>query len=462
MSANRTRLLLPSAVAALSLLGACNANVYQPPPPVEVVVSKPVSGKMEDSLLLDGLVSGVQSVEIRAEVEGKITAIHFEDGQMVKEGDLLFTIDPRTLAAEASGASAQVAALRAQLAYAEADFNRQQQLYEAGNVSLQRFEQSRQALKALQAQVNAAKAGAAGAAVQLEYTRVVSPITGKMSRRYVDKGQLVGAGSPTPLATVVSTGATYVEFSIAQSDLLWARQYLEKQGVKTGADAAKNVVLRVALPGEEGFPHVGRMQSVENVLSASSGTLKARGIFDNDDGKLLPGLFCRVEIVLGTSEGLAIPELALMLDQVGRYVFVVNDKSEIERANVTLGGRKGDLRRITDGLDATHDVVVRGMARVRLGSKVKPTVEQVDAVKAAGEAAAADGAAPAAGNAPAEPAAPAAANAAGTREDGSDGLAPAAPAPASKKAPAAPTAGNGAGTQDDGSPAPAAAEQAAP
>lgn len=378
MPLNRTRLLFLSAVAVLSLLGACNANVYQPPPPVEVVVSKPISGKMEDVLLLDGLVSGVQSVEIRAEVEGKITGIHFEDGQMVKEGDLLFTIDPRTLAAEASGASAQVAALQAQLSYAEADFNRQQQLYEAGNVSLQRFEQSRQTLKALQAQVNAAKAGAAGAAVQLEYTKVVAPIAGKMSRRYVDKGQLVGAGEPTRLATIVSTGATYVEFSIAQSDLLWARQYLEKQGVKPGEGAA-HVILRVALPGEEGFPHVGRMQSVENVLSATSGTLKARGIFDNDDGKLLPGLFCRVEIVLGTSEGLAIPEKALMLDQVGRYVFVVNDKSEIDRANVTLGSRKGELRRITDGLDAKHDVVVRGMARVRLGSKVKATVEQIEA-----------------------------------------------------------------------------------
>ena len=145
---------------------------------------------------------------------------------------------------------------------------------------------------------------------------------------------------------------------------------------------AEGSIIRAGLPGEEGFPHIGALQSTENMLQASTGTLSARGIFENTDNILIPGLFARVELPIGRSEGLAIPEVAIMLDQVGRYVFIVNEEGVVERRNLRLGTRRGEHRRIDEGLTPEDQVIIRGIARVRVGSHVELSVEALEEIPA--------------------------------------------------------------------------------
>lgn len=408
--------LFTSAALAAALLPACaKPNEYKAPPPVEVTVSPPVSGAMTDTIETDGIVAATQQVEIRAQIAGLIKQIHFKDGQDVKEGDLLFEIDPREYSAAASQAAAGVVDLEARLSFAKSDFERSEELYTNNSISQQEFEMARQKMKALDAQVVAARAAQAGAAVKLDFTKVKAPIDGRMSRRLVDRGQLVGAGEATLLATIVSSDSTYVEFSFGESELQRVREYFGKDPKIREAYFA-NPVVRAGLRGEDGFPHLGKLDSFENEIQSSTGSLRLRGIFPSGNG-LFPGVSCRVEVPLGTSEGLAVPEAALMLDQVGRYVFVVDEKQQIERKNVKLGVRTGALRRIESGIAATDRVVVRGQVRVRLGTHVTAKEEKVQP--------------PAAPGAPATPSAPAAPSAAAPAAGGS---AP-TPAPKEPKAP---------------------------
>ncbi|MGF1467766.1 MAG: efflux RND transporter periplasmic adaptor subunit [Sandaracinaceae bacterium] len=377
--------LLPWAGLALCACGP-GANAYQPPPPTPVTVARPVTGTLLDVIEQDGVVTGLQQVEIRARVQGTITAIHFEDGADVETGDPLFTIDPQEYRAALDQAQAALQARQAAAALARTTFERAERLYEGESISLQELDERRQAASREVSNVAEARAAVESARINLGFTEVRSPIDGQISRRLVDIGALVGFDGPTLLARVVNRSQVYVDFSLSQDEVLDLRARVREQ-LPEDRDPEQpvrdiHIPVFVRLANEESFRHEGFLDSVENTLNPSTGTLEMRGVFPNTGSDLLPGLFCRVRLPVGRAEGTLVPETAIGLDQVGRYVFVVEEGEDgqptVERRDVIVGSSQGGFQRIRQGIEADDRVVINGMARLRVGSRVEPTEETLE------------------------------------------------------------------------------------
>lgn len=371
-----------AAVASMCLAaasGCAPANAYQPPPPIPVTVAHPLYGTLVDAIEQDGVVSGVQQVEIRAQVQGTITGIHFENGQEVEVGQALFTIDPRPYRVALQQAQARVRSQRAEARFAEVSLQRARRLQKQDAISEQVFDEAEERDNRARADLSQGRAAVDAARIRLDYTQVTSPIRGRISRRLVDQGALVGHDGPTLMARVINASRVYVDFAISQNEVLSLRDRVradpERKKARGEAAADEEIVVpvEVGLANEEGFPHRGVLESVANTLSATTGTLELRAVLENADRGLAPGLFCRVRVPIGRAEGLLIPEVATGLDQVGRYVYVVVKKEgedRVERRDVVLGGQDGAFRRIQSGLAREDRVVINGMARLRVGAKV--------------------------------------------------------------------------------------------
>lgn len=384
-----------AAVLLLGLGGCEEKNTYVPPPPPKVTVAAPERQTVTEFLDFTGNTAAFDRVELRARVEGYLERLTFEDGALVRKGDLLFLIQQEAYQAELQRAEAEVEAQRARFDHAEKEYKRYLGLFKqnaapATNVDQWKFERdsAKAALMGAEAQVQLAQ-------LNLSYTRVVAPFDGRMGRHLVDPGNLVGAGEETVLAEIYRIDPIYAYFTINERDL----QRVKEQRARRGAADFRQVPVPVylGLQTETGFPHEGRIDFAAIGVDPGTGTLEVRGVFPNPDRVLLPGYFVRLRLPVGVlPNAWLVPEVAVGFDQLGRYVYVVNDANVVERRAVTLGPAHGTMRVIDSGLQGDERVIVAGLARAFPGREVTPELAQAPAPASAhsqpgAAAAAADG-----------------------------------------------------------------------
>ncbi len=371
---------LPRTAAALSLvlaLAACG-QAQQPaggPPPPTVTVAKPAVRPMTDQDEYVGRFVAIDAVEIRARVSGYLDKIHFRDGQMVKQGDLLFTIDKRPFENTLAQARANLAQARANLAFAESDLERGKQLVRERTISEQVFQQRTQAFGSSQASVAANDATVKQAELDLEFTDLRAPVDGRIGDRRVSPGNLVTGGTTgttTMLATIVSMDPIRFEFTMDEASYLRYERLSQNSKDVTGREGGVTVGLK--LLDEKNFERRGAMDFVDNVIEKSSGTIRGRAVFANPGGVLTPGMFGRVRVPGSpTYDALLLPDAAIGTEQIRKYVLVVDAENKAVMKYVTLGQLTDDnLRVIKSGIDANDRVVVNGLMRVRPGVKVNP------------------------------------------------------------------------------------------
>lgn len=381
------RLAVAPSVVILALVAACGGPEPGGFPPVEVTVATPLAQDVTDWDEYTGRLAAVDTVEIRARVNGYVQSVHFTDGALVKKGDLLFVIDPRPYQAALDEAQAQLARARVRLDLATNDLDRAGRLFEARAISEEELDARTQEKREAEAAILEAEAASQAAALNLEYARVRSPIAGRVSRKYVTEGNLVTGGTQdaTLLTTVVSVDPIHVYFTADEQAYL-RYQRLAEQGIRPSSREVPNPV-RMQLADEQGFPHAGRMDFVDNRVDEATGTIQGRAIFPNPDGELTPGLFARLQLKgEGPYPALLVPDAAVGTDQAQRVVYVVDDQNVVQARPVVLGRTQGSLRVIRGGLTATDRVVINGQAKVRPGAPVKPVPGRIEA-PAAGAAA---------------------------------------------------------------------------
>jgi RND family efflux transporter MFP subunit len=329
----------------------------------------------------------LEFVEIRARVEGWLESIHFIQGSQVKKGDLLFVIDPRPYKAQVDQSEAALKGKQADLQLKQANLRRAQQLLSTASISQLQYDIQNADEAVAVAQVGIAKADLEKAKLDLAYSQVIAPTSGRVSRNYVDIGNLVGAGDKTLLTEIVNDSSVYVYFDVSERDLLMLLRKWPEIETEATADRQKPPAY-LQLADETGYPHAGKVDFAESRVDPNTGTLRARAIFLNDKGLLVPGLFCRVRVPIEQKEAVLVPELAVGISQAGRYVFVVNKDQIVEQRLVKTGQLEGTLRVVEDGLAKDDWVVVNAIQRARPGAKVNPKESAISTTLPASEKAA--------------------------------------------------------------------------
>lgn len=336
------------------------------PPPVSVAraIEKPVTEWRDFS----GILQAVNAVEIRPRVSGAITGIHFTDGAEVKKGQLLFTIDPRPYVAESRRARGALASAQAAQAQAQQDFARAEQLIQSQAISQSEFESRQSALRQANGALESAAGAYSSAQVNVEYSHITAPISGKISRAEITLGNMVDGGPSAPLmASIVDLSPIYASFDVDEQTFLSTIQ-----GV--GAAKLKNIPVEVRLGNGQGKPVEGRIHSFDNQLTPGSGTIRVRAVLDNPDGTLVPGLYARVRMGgAEQKEAVLINPTAVGTDQDKKFVIVIGADTKGEYRTVTLGGMSEGMQIITSGLKPGEMIVVNGLQRVRPGSPVAGT-----------------------------------------------------------------------------------------
>lgn len=389
MSVVQSRSVGLTAVAiCLGFVAGCKNDVpaAAPTPPPEVTVSRPTEREVTDFLDFTGRTESPQFVEIRARVAGQLQKINFQDGQEIKKDEPLFEIDPRPFDASLGQAKAALARAEATLEQTTAQVARYVELRKSNAVSQQDLEIS----IADKGVALAAKAAAiqqiVKAELDVEFAKITAPVSGRVSRSNVAVGNQISPNLDASgvLTTIVSLDPMYVYFNVDEQSLLHYKEVLRKSGELLIMSHVKemNLPVKIALAGETGFPHEGKLDFVDNQVNASTGTIRARAAIANEDQTFVPGLFTRVRLpVGGPHRELLISDRAIATDQNLRYVLVVNDKDEVERRDVSLGSVSDGERVITSGLKPTDWVIVNGIQRARPGAKVKPQKKTAPATK---------------------------------------------------------------------------------
>jgi RND family efflux transporter MFP subunit len=375
-------LAIASAVATCLALAGCSKQApgAMKPAPATVVVSNPLARKVTDYAVFTGRTEAVKAVEIRARVDGYLIQMPFKEGADVKKGDLLFQIDPRPYQAAYDQAAAQVALCKARLTQADADFARTVELGKTpGAISKQDVDRFAALKGEAAAQLAAAEATAASAQLNLEFTNVVSPIDGMVSRYYVTEGNLVQSGQMgggTLLTKVVSIDPMYVVFHVDEQTLLYARRLIREGKAKSARDS--EIPIELGLSDSDAFPYHGVINFVDNQIDPKTGTLLVRGVFPNKDRILSPGLMARVRVPLGEPhDALLVTERAIDTDQGQKILYVVNAKNEVMSRPIRVGALHSGLRVIDRGIDAGERVIVNGLQRVRPGVVVDPKMGEM-------------------------------------------------------------------------------------
>jgi multidrug efflux system membrane fusion protein len=363
-----------AAIASASLLAGCGEGQKQAAaPPPTVTVAKPAQRTIVDQDEYVGRFVPVDVVEMRARVSGYLDQVHFTDGQIVKQGDLLFTIDKRPFQNTLDQARANLETAKSNVAFTQSDLARGQQLLRDRTISEQIFEQRSQAFRNAQAAVAANEAMVRQAALDLEYTELRAPITGRIGDRRVTQGNLVtgGAGGNTSLlATIVSIDPIRFEFTFDEASLL---RYQRLASGKSEVAGLGGTSVRLKLLDEADFSHDGRMDFVDNVIDRATGTIRGRAQFGNAEGLFTPGMFARVQVPASAPyQALMVPDAAIGTEQARKFVYVVDQENIARLRYVTLGQLVGDMRVIKDGVSAGDRVVINGLMRVRQGQKVVP------------------------------------------------------------------------------------------
>jgi RND family efflux transporter MFP subunit len=377
-------------VAACSLVPGCTTKPAAAPPaaPTVVVVSYPLERNVTDYADFTGRTEAVKSVEIRARVDGYLVSMPFKEGADVKAGDLLFEIDPRPYQATYDQAVAQLALAEARTKQANADFARANSLSRTpGAISQQDIDRYAALQGEAVAQEQAARASAESARLNLQFTKVMSPIDGTVSRYYVTEGNLVQSGAMgggTLLTRVVSNNPMYVTFNVDEQTLLHARQLIREGKAKSARDV--EIPVWLGLSNEDGFPHQGIINFVDNQVDPRTGTLMVRGVFPNEERVLSPGLMARVRVPIGEPHpALLVTDRAVESDQGQKILYVVNEKNEVMSRPVKLGDLHDGLRVVASGLKAGERVVVNGLQRVRPGVVVEPKLADMPVPTGKGE-----------------------------------------------------------------------------
>jgi len=360
-----------SALAAL-LAGCKDTPKPQPPPPPKVTVAQPQQRMVTDYLELTGNTQAIYTVQLVARVAGYLEQVLFQDGQIVKKGQPLFVIQRNTYEDNLRQAEAAISQFRAQLLYAESQFVRFTNLLQHNAGTQSDLDNWRYQRDLAQANLKSAESQRDLAKLNLDYTLVAAPFDGRMDRRQVDPGNLVGSGGNTVLASINQIDPIYVYFNISDYDLARLRK---RAGGIPGAADSRTWSVQAGLPGEDGYPHQGHLDFAAISLTTTTGSLLMRGILPNKDGRILPGLYARVRVPLGQKSSLLVPEVAVGNDQQGAFVLVVNEKNVVERRAVKTGGSVDALRAIDDGLTGKESVVVNGLLRAAPGRQVTPQRE---------------------------------------------------------------------------------------
>ncbi len=362
------------AVLAAALAAGCtHAPPAKTAKPVEVVVTTPVADRVTDYQDFTGRLEAIKTVDIRARVSGYVTEVPFKEGDRVKEGDLLFQIDQRTYQADYNLAVANYKQAVAEQDLQEKNIARAKKLRGTGAMTLEEVDQIEGAMEKAKAAVGAAAASRDRAKLYVDYTRVTSPVTGRVSRRFVDPGNLVNQDQ-TLLTTIVTEDPMYAYFDVDE------RTYLDLVGAAPGDRstwmADKKYPVWVRLANEDAYTHAGTVDFVDNRLAGNTGTIRLRGVFANPNHLFKPGLFVRVRLPIGQSyQALLIPDEALLSDQGRKYVYVVNAQNAVEYRAVEPGQAVQGLRVIKKGIAAGDRVIVSGMQRVKPEAPVQPTVQ---------------------------------------------------------------------------------------
>jgi RND family efflux transporter MFP subunit len=318
--------------------------------------------------------AAVDSVEVRAHVWGYLDKVNFKEGALVKKGDVLFELDPRPYQALLDQAKGKVRQDEAQLSYDEAEYQRNVRLIGSGATTRSDLDKTSAARGVDRANIAADRATVASRQLDLEYTRVIAPVSGRVSRYVVTVGNLIQSGDQnggTLLTTIVSVDPMYAYFDVDEYTALRVRQLVREGKSASPRDGGYRVSLGLA--NEEGHPHQGTIDFVDNQVNPKTGTIRVRGVFPNKQEHLLPGFFARVRVPIGRRHrALLVSERALDTDQGQKVLYVVNDKNEVVSRPVRLGALYDGLREVTDGLKPGERVIVNGLQQVRPGIIVEP------------------------------------------------------------------------------------------
>jgi multidrug efflux system membrane fusion protein len=361
------------AIAALAgVLAGCDnkqtSNASSPPP--SVTVSQPIHKSITEWNEYTGRFEALATVDVRARVSGFIDSIHFNDGQIVKQGDLLFVIDQRPYQLAVEQGKADVERAQSKLEIATSDVERATPLVRNQTLTEREFDTRRSVQRDAAGGVGAAQAALKQAELNLEWTEVRAPIGGRISDKRVDAGNLIsgGAAGTTLLTSIVTLDPIHFIFDGSEADFI---RYLRlaKAGTRPSSRDVQNPVA-VRLADEADYKHMGRMDFVDNVVNAKTGTIRGRAIFDNKDGLLTPGFFGRLRLFGGTIDALLIPDGAIASDQASKIVFTVADDGTVGTKKIELGTIVDGLRVVRSGLAATDRIVIEGLARAHPGQKV--------------------------------------------------------------------------------------------
>jgi RND family efflux transporter MFP subunit len=364
-------------VPILLILLACEEKpTLAPPPPPAVAIAQPVHQSVTDYLELTGNTQAVLTVQLIARVTGYLEKVFFQDGQMVKKGQMLFLIQQDTYKDALQQAEGQILLQKAQLDYAERQLVRFSNLFEQKATPQENVDNWKYQRDSAHANLMVAEAARDLARLNLSYTEVTAPFDGRIDRRLQDPGNLVGAAGNTVLAQMNQIDPIYVYFNISDADL--ARLMGEARWIP-GQARAKPWPVYAGTLDEKEYPHEGHLDFVSISLTSTTGTLLLRGIFPNPDGKILPGLYARVRVPVKEGPALLLPQEAIGYDQRGPYVLVVNAENVVQRVGVRTGTLVNHLRVVEEGLTERDWVVVKGVQKAIPGRRVTPEKQDLGA-----------------------------------------------------------------------------------
>jgi RND family efflux transporter MFP subunit len=379
---------LPLGIASVLVLGFCLGvtGCAQAPGgapaagPVQVPVSHPVERYVTDYAVFTARVAAVDSVDVKAHVWGYLEKVNFKEGDLVKKGDVLFELDPRPYQALLDQAKAKLRQDEAQLRYDEAEYQRNLNLARTNAVARTDLDKSLSARDVDLANIAADKALVASRQLDLDYTKVIAPVSGRVSRYVVTVGNLIQSGDQgggTLLTTIVSVDPMYVYFDVDEHTVLRVKRLI-REGKAKSARAGEEVPVWLGLANEVGHPHRGTINFVDNQVNPKTGTLRLRGVFPNKDEALSPGYFARVRVPIGfPHQALLVSDRALDTDQGQKVVYVVDKNKQVVSRPVRLGAIHDGLREITDGVKPGERVIVNGLQQVRPGVTVAPKLVEM-------------------------------------------------------------------------------------
>jgi RND family efflux transporter MFP subunit len=370
-----TSFVLATAVLTLALTACSESDGQQQaaPPPPTVTVASPLIKRITEWDEFTGRFEATESVEIRARVSGYLQSVNFADGAMVKEGDVLFMIDPRPYQASVDQAKADVASAQARLDWATAELNRAESLVKSNTVSTATYDERLQERRTAEGALQQATASLQAVQLNLDFTQVKAPLSGRVSDRRVDIGNLVsGDPNATLLTTIVALDPIYFTFDMSESDFLAYQRAVNRGALPSTRD--NQTIVQAQLPDEEDWPHSGTMNFVDNRIEPGSGTIRARALLPNPELFITPGQFGRLRIPGSNPyDAVLVPDSAIMTDQSNRIVLTVAEDGTVVPKVIRPGpSQPGGLRIVREGLTGEEKIIINGLVRARPGGKVTP------------------------------------------------------------------------------------------